>query len=137
MGTRADFYVGLGKDAEWIGSIALDGYPEGVPQRLLSASSEKEFRQAFVELLGNRADVSTPKDGWPWPWDNSAETDFAYAFDMDNVLVAQFGRGWCPYKDQECDFDIFPVQQFPDMSDVKKVTFGPRSGLMVIGRVSE
>lgn len=29
MGTRADFYVGRGKDAEWIGSVAFDGYPDG------------------------------------------------------------------------------------------------------------
>jgi len=26
MGTRADFYVGMGKDAEWLGSVAWDGY---------------------------------------------------------------------------------------------------------------
>lgn len=31
MGTRADFYVGRGTEAEWIGSIALDGYPDGIP----------------------------------------------------------------------------------------------------------
>jgi hypothetical protein len=29
MGTRADFYVGRGKDAEWLGSVAFDGYPSG------------------------------------------------------------------------------------------------------------
>jgi hypothetical protein len=30
MGTRADFYVGRGPDAEWLGSVAMDGYPSGV-----------------------------------------------------------------------------------------------------------
>jgi hypothetical protein len=28
MGTRGDFYVGRGKDAEWIGSIAYDAFVE-------------------------------------------------------------------------------------------------------------
>ena len=32
MGTRADFYVGRGDAAEWIGSIAYDGYPFYKPQ---------------------------------------------------------------------------------------------------------
>ena len=27
MGTRADFYVGRGEKAEWVGSIAMDGVP--------------------------------------------------------------------------------------------------------------
>lgn len=30
MGTRADFYVGKGPNAEWLGSTAMDGYPEGI-----------------------------------------------------------------------------------------------------------
>lgn len=30
MSTRADFYVGRGAEAEWIGSISWDGYPDGV-----------------------------------------------------------------------------------------------------------
>jgi hypothetical protein len=30
MGTRADFYIGRGTEAEWLGSVAWDGYPGGV-----------------------------------------------------------------------------------------------------------
>jgi hypothetical protein len=30
MGTRADFYVGRGETAEYLGSIAWDGYPDGL-----------------------------------------------------------------------------------------------------------
>lgn len=29
MGTRADFYVGRGENAKWIGSITRGGYIEG------------------------------------------------------------------------------------------------------------
>jgi hypothetical protein len=34
MGTRADFYIGCGRDSEWIGSIAWDGYPDGLSDLL-------------------------------------------------------------------------------------------------------
>lgn len=30
MGTRADFYVGTGANAEWLGSIAYDGHPDTI-----------------------------------------------------------------------------------------------------------
>ena len=40
MGTRADFYVGKGKDSEWLGSIAWDWYPDGIPDNILDAESE-------------------------------------------------------------------------------------------------
>lgn len=30
MGTRADFYVGRGEQAEWLGSIAWDGNPGAI-----------------------------------------------------------------------------------------------------------
>jgi hypothetical protein len=34
MGTRADFYIAIEGETphlEWLGSIAFDGYPEGIP----------------------------------------------------------------------------------------------------------
>lgn len=42
MGTRADFYVGRGPEAEYLGSIAWDGHPEGMPSELLRSSAEPE-----------------------------------------------------------------------------------------------
>ena len=40
MGTRADFYIGRGATAEWIGSIAWDGYPDGIPAPILEATDD-------------------------------------------------------------------------------------------------
>jgi hypothetical protein len=41
MGTRADFYVGRGGQAEWLGSIAWDGYPSGIDKWVFSVSTEQ------------------------------------------------------------------------------------------------
>ncbi len=81
MGTRADFYIGRGANAEWLGSIAWDGYPSGIPASLLNAPSEEAFRRELALFAEKREDWTAPEQGWPWPWDNSQTTDYAYAFD--------------------------------------------------------
>jgi len=50
MGTRADFYVGRGETAEWVGSVAWDGYPNepwgiGRTTDLFTATTEADFRR--------------------------------------------------------------------------------------------
>ena len=76
MGTRADFYMGRGPDAEWIGSIAWDGYPEGITPKggkwpdgahLFDAQTEEEYRERLEDYFERREDVSRPEHGWPWP----------------------------------------------------------------------
>ena len=92
MGTRADFYVGKGSDAEWIGSIAWDGYPEGIAPRIFTAKTEKTYRKRVEAFFENdRNDVTRPKDGWPWPWEDSCTTDYAYTFHKGKVYVSSFG----------------------------------------------
>jgi hypothetical protein len=93
MGTRADFYVGRGAKAEWLGSIAWDGYEDGLDAQLLGAQKEKKFRKQ-VALLAKRDDWTSPEQGWPWPWTDSCTTDYAYAFDGERVWVSCFGGQW-------------------------------------------
>ena len=81
MGTRADFYVGRGEKAEWIGSIAWDGYPDGMPDSLLAATSTEGYLQEVTDFFKERDDVTLPEDGWPWPWDDSGTTDYSYTLD--------------------------------------------------------
>ena len=132
MGTRADFYVGRGEKAEWLGSIAWDGYPEGLDEPLLLSSTEGDFRHQ-VSLLETRDDWTAPSDGWPWPWDDSRKTDCAYAFDDGKVWISFFGSEW-----QECQRQGFDYPEtddtavFPDMSSRKRVTFGKRSGVILV-----
>lgn len=144
MGTRADFYVGRGANAEWIGSIGWDGYPDGNPEVVLDAKDEGEFRAKVAELL-EKEDGTTPAMGWPWPWDNSNTTDYSYAFDGGEVWITCYGHGWNTVPDwrkaaadEEGDGDMkadkIPDSEWPDMKKIKNVTLDPaRSGVMVFG----
>lgn len=116
MGTRADFYVGVGKDAEWLGSIAWDGYEwdEDKDCALMKATTEQEFRAAVSDIAKTREDWTSQEQGWPWPWNDSNTTDYAYAFHDGKVEAITDDREW------------------PDMSSRKNVTFGTRSGVIVV-----
>lgn len=132
MGTRADFYVGRGKSAEWLGSIAWDGYPGGEASKLFDKTTEDEFRAALANFAAGRDDWSSPAHGWPWPWDDSRMTDYAYAFDDGKVLASRFGRSWQIASKYDRDRNGTEIEVFPNMSERKNVTFGPRSGVIVI-----
>jgi len=114
MGTRADFYVGKGADAEWIGSVAYDGYEwiqrlkDEADDAINSAKTEDEYRDAVASVLVSRNDGTTPEMGWPWPWDNSCTTDYAYCFVGDCLEVFNWG----------CTCDSDEKQEWPDFSDV-------------------
>jgi hypothetical protein len=116
MGTRADFYVGRGKEAEWLGSTAWDGYRDGIeltaPEKsrrmgiefpvhnefqkgahLFDSKTEQEFRERVAAYFANRDDATLPEQGWPWPWETSATTDCSYWFFDGRVWDAQRFRG--------------------------------------------
>ena len=130
MGTRADFYIGVGESAEWIGSVAWDGYEwEEQPEcALMTATTQDEFVAAVGVISQDRKDWTSPKQGWPWPWKNSRTTDRAYAF-ADGKTQA-FHWGLLPSENE--GEDGAEVCDWPDMSDKKNVTLGPRSGLIVL-----
>ena len=144
MGTRADFYVGKGLKAEWLGSIAWDGYPEGIPTTIASSRTEKGYRDAVISFLDERDDATKPEQGWPWPWKTSHTTDCAYTFTDDEVWCTWFGRPWRTIHEvlQHIDDEDWngvwseesKTAEFPDMSDRQKVTMGARSGLIILSR---
>lgn len=140
--TRADFYVGRGENAEWLGSIASDGYPTGHVAEddtgIVVATDEQVYRKLVAVLIEKSGDGTKPEQGWPWPWENSRSTDYAYAFDGGKVWASNFGRSWFdPTKPEDHDRDIPKSAVFPDMTARKKVTLGPRSGLIVFGLLKE
>ena len=118
MGTRADFYVGVGKNAEWLGSVAYDGYEwdEKPDSAIMSAKTEQDFRAAVLEELNGRDDATLPEHGWPWPWKDSNTTGYVYAFGDGRV------RAYAYTYDQE----------WPDMTAIQNVCLGKRSGLLVL-----
>ena len=139
MGTRADFYIGRGPQARWLGSLAWDGYPDGIDAAAANrhATTEAGFLEALVPLKA-REDWSQPeRDGWPWPWDDSGTTDYAYALDGGTVFVSRFGSAWVALDaallQPENDFPKHPKAVFPNMAALKRVTYGKRSGVIIIG----
>lgn len=141
MGTRADFYAGKGKDAEWLGSIAWDGYE--VSGYIRAAKTEANFRKAVAAFLSKRDDATLPAQGWPWPWDDSSTTDCSYWFfdgkcweeDTDHYVPCGIDRPEFDYDSPEerAWFAQFERIEFPDMSARKNVTLGKRSGVLVFG----
>lgn len=105
MGTRADFYVGHGKNAEWLGSQRYDGFPERLPNDLVMAATEDHYRKAVAGHLASLGHGILPRCGWPWPWGGSSMTNVAYAFDGGEVWAAIFGYGWYPADDLPEDRD--------------------------------
>lgn len=145
MGTRADFYVGRGVNAQWLGSVAMDGYPDGPYALMVSVATTAEEFSALVESALEASGRGTrPADGWPWPWKTSATTDYAYAFDDGAVWVSNFGGAWIQWVDGDRAGEVTGAAAaesyeqhgktavFPDMTGVQRVTFGPRSGLIVL-----
>lgn len=136
MGTRADFYVGRGEAAEWIGSVAYDGCPEGFGKHLFKPTTEAKWRKAVAKELASRDDATQIENGWPWPWEDSCTTDYAYAFDDGKVYAAGFGGGWFDPQNPETDTEENHANKcavFPNMKNRQNVTLGPRSGLLIIG----
>ena len=141
MGTRADFYVGRGTDAEWLGSIAWDGNPGGAPAACFEAIfSEADWRKAVSLLLSEDDSATLPEQGWPWPWDDSGTTDYAHAYDDGKLYSSSFGHPWFvvdPLADNYGEPDgeaeaEGPAAVFPDMAARQNVTFGKRSGAIIV-----
>jgi hypothetical protein len=145
MGTRADFYVGMGPTMVWLASTAWDGYPEGItPGRqkdwpkgasIFEATTEADWRARLDIYLTGREDVSRPATGWPWPWEDSRTTDYAYTFHEGKVHGFCYGHPFdiATREDQKEDHDPPKYDGFPDMSDSQRIAFGKRSGVIVVG----
>jgi hypothetical protein len=133
MGTRADFYIGRGQDAEWLGSVGWDGceWEEG-DSALMKAMAPDEFRAAVATIQAEREDFTTPGDGWPWPWDDSCTTDYSYVLHDGKVWVYHFGSETFVNEAGEIDSRDEKEDWFPDMSVRKNVAWGARSGIIVV-----
>jgi len=93
--TKADFYIGNGIAANWIGSIHSDGYPNGIPIQILICGNPTLFEEEVIEFI-HKVDgvVKTDGDKWPWLWPDSRMTDYSYMFLLDHskVFASYFGR---------------------------------------------
>ncbi len=147
MGTRADFYVGKGKDAVWIGSIAWDGYRDGIDGEILIAKTEQEFRDATAQFFSNREDVTEPPAGWPWPWKTSATTDCSYWFFDGKVWDANGSPDvYIPcdqlppneYPSSQKTLATYEQIEFPDMTHLMRgMALGKASGIIMVSSAGD
>lgn len=134
MGTRADFYVGIDKP-EWIGSIAWDGYPTGLDDvmRGFFDGMERARFDKMVEKLAKREDWTPASDGWPWPWDDSSTTDYAYAWHDDKLWILGMVEddAWVTWDGEKRKFTEHHGA-LPKFNDKNVKLGGPGSGLIVV-----
>lgn len=147
MGTRADFYVGKGKDATWIGSVGEDGNPQAVAELMsispgITISSEDDWVESVAVVFAQHPEHTVPERGWPWPWDNSSGTDYTYTLDEGQVWVSCYGCPWRPLEyaiNSPVEFDRFSdldhrSLEFPDMSKIKNVRWDSGNAPMIFGQ---
>lgn len=145
MGTRADFYLGRGVNAEWLGSLATDAYPLNPALIwLFEAKNADEFKQSLRERMAGNESFTSPEQGWPWAWNTSHTTDYAYAFDEGQVWVSFFGTQWHSIDmhrepnrgdlGSAEDTPDMPSDAFPDMSERREMAFGTRSGFLLVAK---
>lgn len=137
MGTRADFYIANTDGLDWLGSIAWDGYPDGIDSAVIEAKSADTFRAALAAFFSGRDDVTLPEQGWPWPWNTSDTTDYGYVLIEGRGVFFRAGGGKICSAADEIDEEgerasITGVSfEYPDMSAIKAATLGKRSGLLI------
>jgi hypothetical protein len=105
MTTTADFYDEAAPHARWLGSLQGDADPETLRRiacgrLMLEATDPVTFNDAVLDLLDVWTDENLghgyhPRDGWPWLWPDSRETDWVFTFDHGRVRITT-GRTWRP-----------------------------------------
>ncbi len=125
MGTKADFYVGIGPDAEWLGSIFKEGDVWHIPLDILIQINQTMFEELTLELLSSKDSVIADRgDKWHHPWADSRVTDYSYMFDpgREKVLMYQSGIDFLVdpikvlqgYSIEEC-IELYGTPKFPIM----------------------
>lgn len=137
MGTRADFYIRKENQMKWLGSKGYDGYPSGIDEPVLNATTEEEYEAKVIAFLSDSDNGTLPEQGWPWPWNDSCTTDYAYIFEKGKVMSSCFGGSlFDPLKaDEEDDKDEaqeLPAGYFPNMKDKQNIAYDNRSGALFL-----
>ena len=146
MGTRADFYIRKDGALKWLGSVALDGYDVDEAEEtwatrndrgracwaLKNVETESDFTAALQFYFEMRDDVTDPVEhGWPWPWEDSRTTDYAYVFEGNKLRRFAWGKEIIPGDDESERPE--PDGGWPDMTNIQDVTLGTRSGVILVG----
>lgn len=125
MGSRADFYLGRGAKAKWIGSVTYGGYPPCENGRtpiinVCESKSEKQFIQNVKDIIAIKTNIGyNTESGWPWEYDNSRKTDYSYFFSYNLVKCSCYGSVlFNPFKNLQWEKEKY--LNLPDMSALRK-----------------
>ncbi len=92
--TKADFYIGTGVAANWIGSTFSDGYPHGIPLEILICTNPTLYEELVVIFIKSRKGViKTDGDRWPHLWQDSRMTNYSYLYieELSKVVTSHYG----------------------------------------------
>ena len=99
MGTNADFYVGRGRSAQFLGGISMDGYPSAISDDILGATTEEKYRKAVKTFLSSRTDLTSSLSIKL----SKSFTDYIYAFDDGEVYSFDSRRWWLATQAADAD----------------------------------
>lgn len=91
---KADFYVGTGRGADWIGSVRKNGDVYHIPPELLLQINSVMFEELAIDFIkATDGIVANHICEWPWEWTDSRMTDFSYLFipEYEKVYVSMDG----------------------------------------------
>ena len=139
MGSRkatADFYVGVGEDMEWLGSIFDNGDVWSIPLNILIQVNQTMFEELTLEFLETQDSMIADRgDKWDHPWADSRLTDYTYMFDpnYEKVLIYQSGIDYVSdpikllqgYPMMECKelfgTPIFPIMRYDKLEQTEEL----------------
>lgn len=85
---KADFYVGIGPDAEWIGSVSKCGSPFEMLTEMLLQVNQTMYEELVIEYINYcEGVVANHICQWPWQWPDSRMTDYSYFFVPEHEKV--------------------------------------------------
>ena len=161
MGTRADFYLKNDDNLEWLGSIAFDGYDIDDVSKASTKTEFKKLLKDFLDNRDDSTYPENGWP-WPWNNSKLTDEIYVFVNDIRdgfNRIVGYgevwraFNRGGCDYRDHTEPLNFAPVNEMPkfndekdeyetptrsmemcvpDMSNLKNVTLGKKSGLIVL-----
>lgn len=99
MGTYADFYIGTKPETmEYLGSLFWDGYPDNDEIKALfkQCTTKKTYRNEVIKFIGEQEGALADSGGWPFPWNSSETSDWAYTWTKDGIKCSAENR-WTDY----------------------------------------
>jgi hypothetical protein len=85
---KADFYVGLGLGAEWIGSVRKYGEITSISTPIFLQVNQVMYEELVFEYIRScEGIIANHICQWPWEWMDSRMTDYSYFFDPETSKV--------------------------------------------------